>query len=64
MDRPTTPVELLELWRQRARESQLAHYKLVTTNERRSFWFGATATIISGIVGLLVLVTDKMDMPP
>lgn len=37
---------------------------MVHRAQRRSFWFGVTSAVISGVVGLLILVTEKTDAPP
>ena len=60
---PVTATELLRSWRYRARLNQKAHYAMVHRSERRAFWFGVVSALISGVVGILILITEKAQAP-
>ena len=60
---PTTATELLRSWRHRARLNQKSHYAMVHRAERRVFWFGVVSALISGVVGVLILITEKTQAP-
>lgn len=60
---PATATELLRSWRHRARLNQKAHYTMVHRAERRAFWFGVVSALISGVVGVLILITEKIEAP-
>jgi hypothetical protein len=60
---PATATELLQSWRHRARLNQKAHYIMVHRAERRAFWFGVVSAVISGVVGVLILITEKTEAP-
>ncbi|MHB1246159.1 MAG: SLATT domain-containing protein [Sulfuriferula sp.] len=59
LNQPTNAVDLLQSWRHRARLNQKAHYVMVHRAEFRVFWFGVTSAVISGVVGLLILITKE-----
>jgi hypothetical protein len=59
LNHPTNATELLRSWRHRARLNQKAHYVMVHRAEFRVFWFGVTSAVISGVVGLLILITKE-----
>jgi cytochrome c-type biogenesis protein CcmH/NrfG len=61
---PADSHELLVSWRHRARLNQKAHYAMVHRAEKRAFWFGVVSATISGVVGLLILITEKAEAPP
>ncbi len=61
---PADARELLVSWRHRARLNQKAHYAMVHRAEKRAFWFGVVSAVISGVVGFLILITEKADAPP
>lgn len=60
---PANAIELLRSWRHRARLNQKAHYMMVHRAEARAFWFGVASAVISGVVGLLILITEKSEAP-
>lgn len=63
MKNPESPSNLLERWRHRQRLNQRAHYEMAVRSTRRSFSFGVASAIISGAVGLLILMAVRYDPP-
>jgi hypothetical protein len=63
LNTPATATDLLQSWRHRARLNQKAHYIMVHRAEKRAFWFGVVSAVISGVVGVLILITEKAQAP-
>jgi hypothetical protein len=56
--------KLLRSWRHRARLNQKAHYAMAHRTARFAFWFGTGAAILSGVVGILILVAARSNPSP
>ena len=63
MKLPESSIDLLKLWRHRVRNNQTAHYEMEERCDRWAFWFGVISAILSGAIGVLILVTAKYDPP-
>ncbi len=60
---PSSPIELLQLWRHRQRLNQRAHYLMAEKCSRLAFSFGVASAIVSGAVGILILMAVRYDPP-
>ena len=61
---PTDATTLLKSWRHRARLNQKAHYAMAQRAARFAFWFGTAAAVISGVVGILILIAARTTPSP
>lgn len=59
----TEGVNLLRTWRSRARTNQRAHYLRADNLIRRARIWSASAAILSASIGVLILVTARLDTP-
>lgn len=60
---PQNFADLLVMWKHRTRETQRAHYEMALRADRKAFWCGVISAVISGFVGVLLLVTEQMEVP-